>query len=127
MLRYILAWVPMILLGIFNGTLREVTYGKRLSELRAHQISTVIGILLFGIYVWGVLPLLGIESFQAAFLVGAIWLGLTIGFEFLFGHYIAKQPWSKLLGDYNLLAGRVWLFVLLWIAVSPVVFYRLLL
>jgi hypothetical protein len=32
---YILLWFPLILIGIGNGLLREFTYGRRLSELRA--------------------------------------------------------------------------------------------
>lgn len=41
-LRYILAWIPMIFIGIINGIVREVTYGKYLNELRAHQVSTQV-------------------------------------------------------------------------------------
>jgi hypothetical protein len=52
-------------------------------------------------------------------------LGFTIAFEFLFGHYIADHPWSKLFQDYNILAGRVWAVVLLWVALAPWLFYRL--
>ena len=52
-------------------------------------------------------------------------LGLTIAFEFLFGHYIAGHAWSKLFQDYNILAGRVWAVVLLWVALAPWLFYRL--
>jgi hypothetical protein len=37
-----------------------------------------------------------------------------------FGH-----TWSKLLADYNLLAGRVWIFVLIWTAIAPIILYSL--
>ena len=37
-----------------------------------------------------------------------LWLGMTLAFEFLFGHYIAGKSWSLLLADYNLAAGRLW-------------------
>lgn len=36
LLRYVLAWIPMMVIGIVNGTIRETTYGKFLGELRAH-------------------------------------------------------------------------------------------
>jgi hypothetical protein len=29
-------------------------------------------------------------------------------FEFLVGHYVMGHPWSRLLHDYNILAGRLW-------------------
>ena len=48
--RYVLAWRPMLLLTILNGALRDTWYGRSLSELRAHQISTLTGAVLWGIY-----------------------------------------------------------------------------
>jgi hypothetical protein len=66
-----------------------------------------------------------IESPKQAIVIGLIWLGLTVVFEFLFGHYVMGNPWERLLHDYNLLAGRVWVFVLIWITIAPYVFYRI--
>lgn len=123
-LRYVLAWVPMILIGIANGTLREMTYGKHLNELRAHQVSTIVGVGLFGAYIWVLTSMWNLESATQAIVIGSTWLGLTIAFEFLFGHFVAGQSWSRLLRDYNLLAGRVWLVVLIWIAIAPWFFFR---
>ena len=40
-----------------------------------------------------------IESARHAILVGVIWLGLTILFEFGFGHYFMGNPWQKLLHE----------------------------
>ena len=37
---------------IANGALREGWYGKHMSEVQAHQVSTAIGVLLFGSYIW---------------------------------------------------------------------------
>ena len=126
-LRYVLAWIPMMAIGIINGTLRVVTYGKVLSELRAHQVSTITGVFLLGLYSWIILSFWTPDSLQQALLIGVLWLGLTVTFEFLFGHYIAGHSWSQLLRDYNLFAGRVWLLVLVWITVAPPLFYRFLL
>ncbi|MGA7932299.1 MAG: hypothetical protein WCA35_01845 [Kovacikia sp.] len=126
LLRYILAWIPMMLIGIINGVIREATYGKTLSELRAHQVSTITGVLLLGLYIGLLMHRWSPASLQQAFLVGVLWLGFTIAFEFIFGHYIAGHSWSQLLRDYNLLAGRVWLLVLVWITIAPPLFYRFL-
>lgn len=125
-LRYVLAWIPMVFIGIINGVIREFTYGKYLSELRAHQLSTATGILLFSFYIGVLAYFWGFESLRQALMVGLIWLVLTIAFEFLFGHYIAGHPWSKLLSDYNIFAGRLWLLVLVWLVIAPILFYRVL-
>ncbi|NJR62243.1 MAG: hypothetical protein HC769_27535 [Cyanobacteria bacterium CRU_2_1] len=125
-LRYVLAWIPMVFIGIINGAIREATYGKPLSELRAHQVSTMIGVLLLGLYIWLITRFWSPESFQQAVLIGMLWLSLTVIFEFFFGHYIVGHSWNHLLRDYNFLAGRVWLLVLIWITVAPLLFYRFL-
>jgi hypothetical protein len=125
MWKYFLAWIPMVLIAIANGTLREASYGKRMSELQAHQISTLSGLLLFSAYIWVVIRTWRPDTSGQAIAIGLIWLGLTVAFEFLFGHYAVGQPWSKLLYDYNVFAGRVWVVVLIWVTVAPYVFYRL--
>ena len=125
MLKYILAWLPMILIAIANGLLRENVLTKFLSELRAHQASTATMILFFGIYIWGVTKLWKPESAKQALLIGLIWLVMTVIFEFGFGHFIMGHPWSRLFHDYNLMAGRVWILVLIWVTAAPSLFYRL--
>jgi hypothetical protein len=57
--------------------------------------------------------------------IGLTWLALTVAFEFLFGHYVAGHSWRALLNDYDLLAGRLWVLVLAWLALAPYLFYRL--
>ena len=125
MLKYIIAWIPMVFIAILNGTLRQSWYGQHMSELRAHQVSTLTGILLFAIYI-GVLTSIWMPASAAqALTIGFIWLGLTVAFEFLFGHFVAGHAWERLLQDYNIFAGRVWVAILIWVAVAPYLFYRL--
>lgn len=124
-LRYTLAWLALPIIGIANGAFRELAYKDVLGELRAHQISVATGIILFGLYVWILSLRWKIGSAAQAVAIGLIWLALTVTFEFLFGHYVMHHPWSKLLHDYNILEGRLWLLVLLWITIAPYVFYKL--
>ena len=124
-LKYTLSWLGLVLLAILNGAIRQEGYGKFMSELAAHQVSTVIGITLFGVYIWFLSRLWAIESSGQAFAIGGIWLVLTIAFEFLFGHYVMGHSWSRLFHDYNLLQGRLWVLVLVWTVIAPYVFYRL--
>jgi len=125
MLKFILAWVPMLFIAIANGVLRQAWYAKYLSELQAHQLSTLIASLLFGIYIWMILRYWKPASARQAVAIGMVWLGLTVAFEFLFGHFVAGHSWPRLLQDYNLLAGRLWSLLLLWVAVTPYCFYRI--
>jgi hypothetical protein len=125
MWEYVLAWLPMVFIAIGNGAIREGWYGKYLSELQAHQISTVTGVLLFGGYIWLLIRIWRPASAEQAIAIGLVWLGMTIAFEFLFGHYVAKRSWSDLLHDDNIFAGRVWLVVVVWVTLVPYLFYQL--
>ncbi|MBW4584014.1 hypothetical protein G7B40_030160 [Aetokthonos hydrillicola Thurmond2011] len=125
-LRYILAWFPMIFIAILNGTIRDIGYKKYLGDLRAHQVSTLTGILLFGVYIWALINFWNLESPEEALTIGLIWLGLTVAFEFIFGHYVMGNPWNKLLSDYNILKGRVWILIPIWIFIAPFLFYSFL-
>lgn len=125
MLKYLLAWIPMVFIAIGNGSLRERWYGKRLPELAAHQVSTFLAVVLFGIYIWAIIRFWRPESAAQSIQIGLWWLALTVAFEFLFGHYVAGHSWSKLFYDYNIFSGRVWVLVLVWITVAPYLFYRI--
>lgn len=125
MWKYILAWFPMFIIAIANGLFREKFLASRFSELQAHQLSTASMIVLFGIYVWILFRIWPPMNISQTLYIGLAWLLFTVIFEFLFGHYVAGHPWEKLLHDYNILAGRVWLLVLIWISVAPYVIYRI--
>ena len=113
----------MLAIAILNGAVRETTYKHRLGELRAHQVSTLTGATLFGIYIWCMSRLWPLESGSQALGVGMMWLAMTMAFEFLFGLYGSRRTWRALLADYNVFAGRVWSLLLIWVAVAPYVFW----
>lgn len=124
-LIHILAWMPMVFIAIANGITRDSGYARFMSELRAHQLSTLIGVSAFAIYTWGLARMWPLASAQQAWTVGLVWVALTIAFEFTFGHYVVKHPWSRLFADYNLAAGRVWTLALVSLAVMPRFFHWL--
>ncbi|MFB3825648.1 MAG: hypothetical protein ACE15B_02720 [Bryobacteraceae bacterium] len=124
MLKYILLWAPMVLLAILNGALRQFTYGRHMAELRANQLSRFTGCAILGAYMWRVFRVWPADSARHAAAIGALWVALTVAFEFLFFHYLAKRPWEQLLHEYDLPAGRLWVLVLLWVGIAPYLFFR---
>jgi len=124
-LIYTANWLGMVILAFLNGVIREKVYGKFIYELTAHQLSTLAGIILFGVYIWILTGLYRIESSRQALLIGGIWFIMTTLFEFVFGHYVMGHPWNRLLHDYNILKGRVWSLILIWTFVAPYAFFRL--
>lgn len=120
------AWFLFMVLAIINAGIRNRVYKPVVGDLAAHQISsitfmTVILVLTYVIFKFNNLELGDSE----ALFMGAIWLGLTIVFEFVAGHYAFGNPWEKLLADYNLLEGRIWSLVLLTIFLAPYVANKL--
>jgi hypothetical protein len=122
--KYLAAWLVMLLVSIANGATRELTYGKRTDELTSHQVSTAIGIFLLGGVIWLFGHLVPLSSSNQAMALGLFWAGLTIAFEFLFFHYVGGHSWVELLANYNVLKGRMWVLIVLWIATAPYIFFR---
>ncbi len=120
----LLAWLVMLLVSIVNGAVRDLTYGRHMSELAAHQLSTLAGVLLLGLVIGWFVRRHPPSCSRQALTIGLGWVVMTLAFEFLFFHYVGGHPWSALLANYNVLAGRVWVAVPLWVAVGPYVFFR---
>lgn len=123
-LKYFIAWFPMILIAMLNGSLREYVIADYVSELIAHQISCVTLIIFFSLYIYFISRKWKIDSSSKSWLIGLMWLCMTVIFEFGFFHYAAGQPWEILLADYNIFAGRLWILVLIWILIAPRIFYK---
>ena len=123
MLTFFLLWFPIVLIAFANGALREMVYKKWVGELAAHQVSTIIMLLLFSLYAYFIFQRFPPESGRQALLIGLLWLVMTIAFEFGLGR-MRGYSWPKLLNDYNIMKGRVWIFIPLWVMLAPYVFYK---
>jgi hypothetical protein len=124
MLKYFLCWLPMLLLAVINGAARDLWYRKYAGVLAGHQISTITLFILFGFYTWLVMDKFPPVSEMQAIYIGFFWLVLTLIFEFGFG-LIRGNSWAKLLEDYNILKGRIWILIPTWITIAPWLFYRI--
>ncbi|MFD1754290.1 hypothetical protein ACFSC6_03690 [Rufibacter sediminis] len=123
-IKHFLLWLPMIVLAFANATLRELVLIKQFSDLRAHQLSTLTLIILCALYVGFVYSKLDIQSTRQSFLIGFVWVVLTVAFEFSLGRFTNKS-WAFLFQDYNLVAGRIWVVFLVCLFLLPYVFYVL--
>jgi hypothetical protein len=122
---WLVAWLGGSVLGIVNGTIREVIYKDRVGEMTAHYLSTLILIVLLGLYLWWLEYGWPLPSVKVALQVGLTWAVMTASFDFGFGHYVDGKSWAELARDYDITAGRVWIAILAWIIVGPMVARRL--
>jgi hypothetical protein len=119
--NWLVAWLGASVLGIVNGVLRETTYKDRFGELTANQVSAATLVALLASYFWILERRWPIPTARTALAIGGAWVALTVLFEFGFGHYVDGKPWDELAENYNLGAGNLWILVLFWIALGPLI------
>jgi len=123
-LKYLIAWFGMMVIAILNGGLRDMAYRPLVGDHAAHQISTIILLLLLAGYFWFLVRKWPIEYARQAWAIGIMWFLMTVAFEFGMGFLIAGHPWDKLMQDYNLFGGQLWILIPLWVLIGPYVFFR---
>ncbi len=114
----------MAFVAIGNGFFRNVIYQNKIPELLAHQISTIILIILDGIVIFFWIRNKKYTNYQLL-LVGVFLFILTIVFEFIFGHFVVGHSLIRLLHDYNILEGRIWFLFLLFIFFFPYIINKI--
>jgi len=117
--KAILAWFGFAVLAVLMGTLRVRLLQPLVGPAAAHIIGTLAVCALFFVLIvqfvrWAKLRHIGI-----VLSLGALWTTLTVVFEFGFGHYVMGHPWERLLSDYNIWAGQIWVLVLLTMLLGP--------
>jgi hypothetical protein len=116
------AWLAGPVIGITNGVIRELAYKDRVGDLAGapdlhrHRHRAVPAAVRRA-----PAPLAAAVDRPRRSAIGAVWLALTVLFEFSFGHWVDGKSWSDLLGDYNLATGHVWPLLLAWLALGPAV------
>jgi hypothetical protein len=121
---HLAAWLGMLVLAVLNGALREALLTPVLGDTAARQLSTLLLLALFSVWFWFLHQRWPLSTARQAWLVGTLWLAVTLAFETYMGRVLGGKPWPEVLEDYNLLAGRIWILVPLWTLVGPYVFFR---
>ncbi|MBN8707355.1 MAG: hypothetical protein J0L62_15900 [Bacteroidetes bacterium] len=120
--KYVWGWFPLLFLAFANGAIRQFGYQELLGELNAHQVSTGIGMILFGYYFFWIDQKWKPVNVNETMKIGFIWVFMTISFEFGMGVAMGN-PWEIMVHNYNLADGRVWVVTLAWVAIGPSVFF----
>lgn len=130
-LSALLTWLGLAALAVGLGALRVLLLEPWLGEAKAHVLGTLVGCALFlAVIYWFIghwfvgrfVPRAELGSRRTRgrlALLGLFWTLLTIAFEFGFGRFVMGHSWQRLFADYNLLAGRLWLLVLLTLYAGP--------
>jgi hypothetical protein len=122
--RAVLGWLAILGLAMLNGAFRQIVLIPRIGD-RAAIASPLLLSALIVVATLVLLPWIGPSTARDAWSVGIVWLGLTLAFEFLAGHYLFGDPWAKLFAEYNVTRGRLWVVVPITSLLAPVVTYAL--
>ncbi|WP_017343426.1 hypothetical protein [Halorubrum sp. T3] len=117
-------WVLMAVVAVANGVFRELVLIPRIGEYPGHVASTALLVaaicaIAVGFFRWSPVAYATAELVA----IGVGWTALTVGFEFLVG-YVEGTPVSVTLGQYDVLAGQVWIAVPLTLLLAPLLFGR---
>lgn len=114
-----MGWLGAAALGVTNGVVRQALYQERVGAKPAHYLSTAGLTLLLGGYIRLLARRWPIRRPRQAMLIGGAWSVMTILFEFGFGRGVARESWAKLLEQYNVRRGYVWVVIPIWMTVGP--------
>ena len=112
-------WIAMLVIASVNGALRQAVLIPAVGDVAGRAISTLMLAALIALLTWATIGWIGPRSSAEAWLIGVMWVLLTLAFEFLAGHYLFGTPWPALLEDYNVRRGRIWVLVLIVTAIAP--------
>ena len=119
LIRALLAWLVFLALAVVNGAAREAWLIPRIGGSAGHAVSSLSLSALIFLLSWLTIGWINPATAREAFLIGLVWLALTLAFEFLAGHYVFRTPWKELLADYDVLSGRIWVLVLVTTTLAP--------
>ena len=118
-IRATVVWCALVPFAVANGAVRDLLIAPRAGVAAGHVLSTVLLCLAILGWTWLMIGWIRPAGSRGAIRIGVGWLGLTVAFEFLAGHYVFGTPWAQLLADYDVAQGRAWILVPLTTAVAP--------
>lgn len=99
-----LVWFLIIIAETLHGILRTLYITPIIGDHAARQIGVLIGSVLIFMIAWFTVERIGAYTRKDQFTIGAVWVILTILFEFLLG-IILNYPLSRILSDYDITRG----------------------
>jgi hypothetical protein len=116
--KSLLIWVSIIPLTILNGLLREKVIIPLISMEYGLLISAVLLCLLIFIVCLIFIPKIGKGIAKDYWIMGLLWLLLTIAFETIFG-LLQGNTFAELINAYDIRTGNFWLLVVLFTGIAP--------
>jgi hypothetical protein len=118
-----MVWMVFMLFETLHGAVREIFIAPHLGALKARQLGVPVGCAIVFAVAWFAARWLGANTRAQQYLVGALWVLLTLAFEFTLGRVMGAS-WSQLLADYDFTRGGLMLLGLAFMFVTPLLVAR---
>lgn len=119
LLKALALWFLILVLAIINGTVREKALIPVMGAVGGLMASgAILSACIFLVALFGA-GWFGAADASRFWLIGVLWLALTLIFEFGFGRFVQHKDWAELFQAYTFKGGNVWPIVLLVTLVSP--------
>ena len=117
--RALVVWLLMLLAASANGAVRDSLLIPIMGDFAGRALSTLMLSIIVVFLTWLTIRWIDPRGRRDTWIIGGLWVVLTLAFEFVGGHFLFGTQWSQLLEDYNVLRGRIWVVALVTIAVAP--------
>jgi hypothetical protein len=105
LLRGIAVWFVIISAETVHGVARGVLLEPIVGDFLARQLSVFVAAVIIIVIAFIFIRWLKASGTLQFFLVGAMWVGLTLIFEIGVGRFAMGLTWERILSDYDLAQG----------------------
>jgi hypothetical protein len=112
-------WLIIVLAAILNGFIREKALMPIFGIQASLPLSGITLSLLILIIAYFLVPLIGKHHGRVFFFIGVLWVGLTLAFEYLFGHFVLGKSWAEINDVFNLKDGNLFVVAVFISAAAP--------
>jgi hypothetical protein len=116
--RALLVWLLMMAIETIHGVLRNHFLLPVIGDVNSRQIGVLIGSALILAVAILTIGWIRPTSERSLLAIGALWLALTLAFEFGLGRALGR-PWDAMLVDYDLSRGGLLSIGMVVLALSP--------
>jgi hypothetical protein len=118
--RALMVWTLMMAIETVHGVLRNRFLIPLVGDVGSRQIGVLIGsALILGVAILTI-GWIRPSSERSLLAIGALWLTLTLAFEFVLGRALGR-PWAAMLADYDLSRGGLLSIGMVVLALSPLI------
>src|SRR3569832_2290628 len=117
--KSLVAWLVILCLAVANGALREAVLFFVLGCFCGLILSGVLLSVLIAVVAYVFMRLVPRVTVSNAIQIGALWLFLTLAFEFGLGRFIQHKSWAQLFEAYTFKEGNIWPIVLAVTLLAP--------